>query len=74
MGLYERYVLPHMINMSCGAPPILKQREKVVPLAEGRVLEVGRGSGLNLSFNDPSYLPNTPKIAAYNYWGSASLG
>ena len=33
MGLYERYVLPHVINMSCGAPPILKQREKVVPLA-----------------------------------------
>ena len=54
MGLYERYVLPHLINMSCGAPPILKQREKVVPRAEGRVLEIGMGSGLNLSFYDPN--------------------
>ena len=53
MGLYERYVLPHVINMSCSAPPILKQREKVVPLATGRVLEVGMGSGINLSFYDP---------------------
>jgi ubiquinone/menaquinone biosynthesis C-methylase UbiE len=53
MGLYERYVLPHMINMSCGSPPILKQREKVVPQAQGRVLEIGMGSGLNLSFYDP---------------------
>lgn len=53
MGLYERYVLPHMIDMGCGAPAILKQREKVVPLAEGRVLEVGMGSGLNLSLYDP---------------------
>ena len=53
MGLYERYVLPHMINMSCGSPPILKQREKVVPQARGRVLEIGMGSGLNLSFYDP---------------------
>ena len=53
MGLYERYVLPHMIDKGCGAPPILKQREKVVPLAEGRVLEIGMGSGLNLSFYDP---------------------
>jgi len=53
MGLYERYVLPHVINMPCSAPPILKQREKVVPLATGRVLEVGMGSGINLSFYDP---------------------
>ncbi|HMC01480.1 MAG TPA: class I SAM-dependent methyltransferase [Flavobacteriaceae bacterium] len=30
----------------------MRQREKVVPLAEGRVLEIGIGSGLNLSFYD----------------------
>lgn len=53
MGLYERYILPHIIDMSCGAPAILKQREKVVPLAEGRVLEVGMGSGLNLAYYNP---------------------
>jgi len=54
MGIYERYVLPFMIDKACGAPPILKQREKVVPQASGRVLEVGMGSGLNLAFYDPS--------------------
>ncbi len=53
MGLYERYILPHIIDMSCGAPAILKQRKKVVPLAEGRVLEVGMGSGLNLAYYNP---------------------
>jgi len=52
MGLYDRYILPHMINKTCGAPPVLKQRQKVVPLAEGRVLEIGIGSGLNLPFYD----------------------
>ncbi len=34
--------------MACGAKPITKQREKVVPLATGVVLEIGIGSGQNL--------------------------
>lgn len=54
MSLYERYVLPHVINAACGTKPILKQREKVVPLAEGRILEVGMGSGINIPYYDAS--------------------
>jgi len=47
MSLYNRYVLPWVIRKSCASKPIRKQREKVVPLAEGRVLEIGAGGGLN---------------------------
>lgn len=47
MGLYSKYVLPKLINCACGTPQIEKQRNKLVPLATGRVLEVGSGSGLN---------------------------
>jgi len=53
MGFYEDRVLPHMINLACGGKPIARQRKKVVPLAEGRVLEVGMGPGLNIPFYDP---------------------
>lgn len=52
MGIYEKHVLPRLIHYGCGQKPMTKQRRKVVPLAEGRVLEIGIGSGLNLPVYD----------------------
>ncbi|MCP4943877.1 MAG: class I SAM-dependent methyltransferase [Planctomycetaceae bacterium] len=52
MSFYEDRVLPHLINLACSTKPNRKQREKIVPLAEGEVLEIGFGSGLNLPFYD----------------------
>lgn len=54
MGFYDKYVLPRFIGAACGTKPILKQRDKVVPHCEGRVLEVGMGTGHNLDFYDPA--------------------
>ena len=50
MGLYRRYVLPKLINSACAMPPMMALRQRYVPLARGRVLEIGIGSGLNLKF------------------------
>ena len=52
MGLYNKYVLPRVLNCTCGSKPINYQRKKVVPLAKGLVLDVGIGSGLNIPFYD----------------------
>lgn len=51
-SLYDRFVLPKLLKCACSAPPIMKQRQKVVPRAAGRVLELGIGMGLNLAFYD----------------------
>ncbi len=52
MGFYEDRVLPHLIDLACSTRPARKQREKIVHLAEGDVLEIGFGSGLNLPYYD----------------------
>lgn len=51
-GWYETHVLPFLIDRACSISPIQRQREKLIPQAHGRVLEIGVGTGLNLPFYD----------------------
>ena len=49
-SFYNRHIMPRLIGCACSSKPIMKQRSKIVHLAKGRVLELGIGGGLNLSF------------------------
>lgn len=53
-SLYDRWILPKLLTCACSSPPMMKQREKIVPKAEGKVLELGIGMGLNLRHYDPA--------------------
>ncbi len=56
MGWYDDRILPKLVDLSCGTNSIHKQREKVVPLAAGDVLEIGFGGGLNLPYYDRNHV------------------
>ena len=54
MGFYSRYIVPRVVTCACGCKPVMRQRQKVVPKACGKVLEVGMGAGQNLPHYDQS--------------------
>src|SRR3546814_965845 len=49
---YDRHVMPRLVTLACSQGQIMKRRSLVVPLARGKVFELGCGGGLNQQFYD----------------------
>jgi ubiquinone/menaquinone biosynthesis C-methylase UbiE len=54
MSFHRDHVYPHLVRMLGNPKPIREIRQRIVPLAQGRVLEIGVGSGVNFVHYDPA--------------------
>lgn len=53
-NFWEKHAVPRIIKFACSQPAVMKDRSEIVPRAQGEVLELGCGGGINLQFYDRS--------------------
>jgi|ERR1041384_2036066 ubiquinone/menaquinone biosynthesis C-methylase UbiE len=54
MGIYNKLILPRLLDMAIRNHRLASYRERVIGTAQDRVLEIGVGSGLNLPLYGPT--------------------
>jgi hypothetical protein len=52
MSFYRNRVYPHIVTVLGNPKPVQKIRQQLLPLAQGMVLEVGVGPGVNFPYYD----------------------
>jgi ubiquinone/menaquinone biosynthesis C-methylase UbiE len=58
MPFYKHYIYPHLVDILGDPAPIQKIRQQIIPLAQGKVLEIGVGSGANFIHYDSTKVSN----------------
>ncbi len=52
MSFYSKHILPRIVDCGCGGRTFERQRKRIVPKAQGVVLDLGIGTGLNIPLYD----------------------
>jgi SAM-dependent methyltransferase len=52
MPFYKDHIYPYLVDVLGDPAPILKVRQQIIPMAQGKVLEIGTGSGANFVHYD----------------------
>jgi SAM-dependent methyltransferase len=52
MSFYKEHIYPHLVDALGNPKPIADIRKRIVPMAQGDVLEIGVGPGVNFSLYD----------------------
>ena len=53
-NFYDRRIAPALVTAGCSMRTFSRIRQGLIPQAEGVVVEVGFGSGINLAYYDPA--------------------
>jgi len=56
--LYRDYIYPFLVNWLGNPPPIQNVRQHIISLAQGKILEIGVGSGVNFTYYNPDSVSN----------------
>jgi SAM-dependent methyltransferase len=54
MPFYKDHVYPTLVSILGNPKPIKEIRQRIIPLAQGNVLEIGVGPGVNFAHYDPA--------------------
>jgi ubiquinone/menaquinone biosynthesis C-methylase UbiE len=61
MGLYSKFVFPHLLDWGMGKPDLDRYRKDALAAASGETLEIGFGTGVNLP-HDPASVKNLAAV------------
>ena len=77
---WERHGVPRLIKCACSQGQIMKARSEVVPHAQGDVLELGCGGGINMEFYESARVTSftgldpSPELLAMSRAAAAARG
>ena len=79
MSFYQDRIVPHLINLAMRNRQLVPYRKRVISAAQGRVLEIGIGSGANIPFYGSSSrevigLEPAPRLIAMAKHASSKSG